>query len=108
MININKGESNTVITSVNQLHTDDDYEIRFNNSGYIETLVVKDTSDYPIRYNKFTFIEGTDITLSKVQGDYEIVLDSKVIGKGIYSVIDVATDSDVEFEDTINEDIEFE
>lgn len=49
-------------------------------------IILTDTSDYPTRYNLFTFTEGTDLTLMSGQNEYRIYDNNNVeveVGKAL-------------------------
>lgn len=76
MLRIIKGESNELIVTATEKVTIDSpvflLVFKHQNTSEQMGLIVTDTSSFPVRYNKFTIVEGTDITLQEGTHDYKI------------------------------------
>ena len=74
MINIIRGAANTLTLTLSELVTipDPKFIFRFTESTFrTSTLQLVDTSQFPTRYNEFTFTEGVDVSLY-ANGSYEV------------------------------------
>lgn len=83
MIYINKGTTETIVLTLDESTTltDPVYLFKFTwetDPTDVDPLywIGTDTSTYPERYNKFTLIEGTDVTFRLGQYIYEVYEDT--------------------------------
>lgn len=72
MILIQKGESNELIVTLQEKTTlvDPVYLFSFTHkiSETQKTFILSDTSEYPVRYNQFTFTEGSSLAKTLEEG----------------------------------------
>lgn len=114
MLTINKGESNELIVTATEKTTIDNpfYLFVFKNrtTSKVNTFILADTSQFPNRYNSFTFTEGSNAakTLDLGMANYSIFaqtsssnidpdLSDEEVEVGIANVIS-ETESFAEFE----------